>query len=71
MRRTATPRPLAAPSTVVSTKTTAAAHRRDRRAAAASSAASITFVFGGFTTAGNEDVDAIAFAGTYDANGRR
>ena len=37
----------------------------------ASSAQSITFVFGALTTDGNADVDAIAFAGTYGANGRR
>ena len=36
----------------------------------ASSAASITFVFGGLAK-GNADVDALVFAGTYDANGRR
>src|SRR5258706_609371 len=36
----------------------------------ASSAVSITFVFGGLTK-GNADVDALVFAGTYDANGRR
>jgi hypothetical protein len=37
----------------------------------ASSADSITFVFGGMTTAGNEKVDALTFAGSYGANGRR
>lgn len=35
------------------------------------SAQSLTFVFGAFTTEGHADVDAIAFAGSYDANGRR